>query len=172
MATKKLTAKQRAYCDAIALEGLSQSDAYRSAYNAEKMSDAAIWTEASLLSADPRVAQRVAMLRERRERSLVCSSINDADLVRSKLRAFIETAQPQDSAKIKATELLGRASGVFLDRIETSSVDRTPAEISAELADRLAAAIESVDVSPPAELLSSDDEEQVEHQTDDDQALH
>jgi hypothetical protein len=92
--------------------------------------------------------------------------------VRSKLRVFIETAQPQDSAKIKATELLGRASGVFLDRIETSSVDRTPAEISAELADRLAAAIESVDVSPPAELLSSDDEEQVEHQTDDDQALH
>ena len=171
MATKKLTAKQRAYCDAIALEGLSQSDAYRSAYDAEKMSDAAIWTEASLLSADPRVAQRVAMLRERRERSLVCSSINDADLVRSKLRAFIETAQPQDSAKIKATELLGRASGVFLDRIETSSVDRTPEEISAELTDRLAAAIQSVDVSP-AELLDDDDEQSGEHQSDDDQALH
>ena len=47
-ATSKLTGKQLAYVQAI-LKGANQSDAYREAYNAENMSDQAIWTEAGRL---------------------------------------------------------------------------------------------------------------------------
>jgi phage terminase small subunit len=86
MPKKKLTPKMLAFCDCIALEGKNLSDAYRQSYDAENMSDAAIHTEASLLASNPAITKRIEMLRERKVRSLVCSSISDADLVLQKLR--------------------------------------------------------------------------------------
>lgn len=57
-----LTAKQEAFAQAIA-NGMTQADAYRTAYHAVKMADGAIYREASLLLARPKIAQRVADLR-------------------------------------------------------------------------------------------------------------
>jgi phage terminase small subunit len=59
-----LTAKQENFAQAIA-DGMSQSDAYRSAFNAEKMKPETIWARASELMADGKVAGRVKELRER-----------------------------------------------------------------------------------------------------------
>lgn len=58
-----LTAKQEGFAQAIA-DGMSQSDAYRSSYNAGRMSDKQIWEEASKLIKSPKVAQRLDELRE------------------------------------------------------------------------------------------------------------
>lgn len=58
----KLTAKQEKFCQAIA-DGMTQSDAYRSAYNAGKMKDEGIHVNASKLMADTKVATRVSELR-------------------------------------------------------------------------------------------------------------
>jgi phage terminase small subunit len=58
-----LTAKQEAFAQAVA-DGMTQSDAYRSAYNAGKMKPEAIHVNASKLMADAKVALRVASLRE------------------------------------------------------------------------------------------------------------
>jgi phage terminase small subunit len=59
----KLTAKQEAFCQAIA-DGMTQADAYRAAYNAGKMSDKAIWVKASELMSDGKVSVRVAELKQ------------------------------------------------------------------------------------------------------------
>ena len=56
--TDALTGKQEAFAQAIA-DGMTQADAYRTAYSAEKMSANAIYREASLLLDSPKVAQRV-----------------------------------------------------------------------------------------------------------------
>ena len=47
---QKLTAQQEKFAQAIALEDMSQADAYRSAYNTSKMTDEVIWVKASELA--------------------------------------------------------------------------------------------------------------------------
>lgn len=61
-----LTAKQEAFCQAIA-DGLSQAEAYRKAYNASKSKPETVWSKASELMADGKVAARVAELRAKLE---------------------------------------------------------------------------------------------------------
>jgi hypothetical protein len=58
----KLTAKQEAFAQGIA-DGLGQADAYRIAYDAEKMSTNNIYSKASVLMSDGKVAERVAQLK-------------------------------------------------------------------------------------------------------------
>jgi hypothetical protein len=58
----KLTAKQEAFAQGIA-DGLGQADAYRSAYDAEGMKDNNIYSKASVLMSDGKVAERVAQLK-------------------------------------------------------------------------------------------------------------
>lgn len=59
----KLTPKQEAFAQAIA-DGMTQANAYRHAYSAEKMADSSVHVNASKLMADAKIAQRVAELRE------------------------------------------------------------------------------------------------------------
>ena len=58
-----LTHKQEVFAQAIA-SGMTQADAYRSAYNAENMKDATVWSKASVLMADGKVSARVEELRK------------------------------------------------------------------------------------------------------------
>jgi phage terminase small subunit len=67
----KLTIKQEKYAQGL-FTGLSQTDAYKQAYNAENMSDEAIYVEASRLSDNPNVSLRISELtNELRLRSMV-----------------------------------------------------------------------------------------------------
>jgi hypothetical protein len=155
MARKKLTPKMLAFCDCVALEGMNLSAAYRDAYDAEKMSAAAVNTEASLLASNPAITKRIETLRERKVRSLVCSSVSDADLVLQKLRDWVDTATPVDSNRIRAAELLGKSANLFAGS-EVVIVDRSPEEIAEELRQRLESAL-SAELSADDEPTSSDD---------------
>lgn len=57
-----LTAKQEEFCQAIA-DGMTQADAYRTAYNSEAMKSASIHKRASELMANGEIAGRVEELR-------------------------------------------------------------------------------------------------------------
>tara|TARA_R110000751_G_scaffold127149_2_gene229135 strand:+ start:1367 stop:1909 length:543 start_codon:yes stop_codon:yes gene_type:complete len=160
MAKKKLTPKMQAFCDCVALEGMNLSAAYRSAYNAENMSMAAVNTEASLLASNPAITKRIETLRERKVRSLVCSSVTDAELVLGKLRDWIDTATPVDSNRIRAAELLGKSANLFAGN-EVIIVDRSPEEIAEELRQRLESALSAepiADDDDDDELTSADDQ--------------
>lgn len=70
-AATSLTPKQEAFTANIAA-GMTQSDAYRNAYDAENMTPKQIWEEASKLAANPKVARRLFLLHEKAtERTLV-----------------------------------------------------------------------------------------------------
>ena len=62
MTDAKLTAKQEAFAQGIA-DGLGQADAYRTAYDADGMKDSTIYSKASVLMSDGKVAARVAELK-------------------------------------------------------------------------------------------------------------
>lgn len=59
----KLTEKQEKFAQAVGIEGLSQSDAYRRAYGAEKMAEKTIHVQAYKVAKTPHVAARIAELK-------------------------------------------------------------------------------------------------------------
>ena len=68
-----LTAKQEHFAKNI-VEGLSQADAYRNAYDAENMADGTIYCEASRLMSDPNITTRVAELRDKMAKPTIMSA--------------------------------------------------------------------------------------------------
>ena len=58
-----LTPKQEAFAQNIA-SGMTQADAYRTAYNTGQMKDATVWRNASALISNNKVATRVAEIRK------------------------------------------------------------------------------------------------------------
>lgn len=62
MTENNLTAKQEIAAQAYALEGMTQSDAYRAAYSTENMTDKSVHELASRLFADIKVSSRVEEL--------------------------------------------------------------------------------------------------------------
>ena len=59
-----LTAKQEAFCQAIA-DGMTQADAYRTAYNAVNMKPESVQVKACELTKDGKISVRVAELRSK-----------------------------------------------------------------------------------------------------------
>lgn len=91
----------------------------------------------------PKIATRVEALQRAKDRAVVASSLSDRERVLTMLREFAETAQPCDSVKLRACELIGKSVGLFKDVIETK-VHRTTDEILADIDQRLAADEESL----------------------------
>jgi phage terminase small subunit len=129
----KLTSKQSAYVQAI-LKGANQSDAYREAYNAQNMSDQAIWTEAGRLFRHPEVSRRITAGRAAQERQAVHSGASlRADLI-SKLKVLTDSSE-SDAVKIRAIEVLGKTElvSLFLERTSTVEEEMSAEEIEKEL---------------------------------------
>jgi phage terminase small subunit len=130
-----LTAKQEQFALSIA-EGTTQADAYRQAYDASGMKDGTVWSEAARLMRRPHVTARVEELRAEAEvvRQGLLMSREEAILGRLEHEAM--TAKT-DSARIRALELLGRHAGMFTERVEVEQVDRSVAQIEADILARL-----------------------------------
>jgi len=139
MGDKKLTPKQLHFARCIA-GGMTQSDAYREAYTVrDSTTQESIHSSASRLMSDVKVSARVKHLIGLRERAVVASAVTDRERVLSKLRGWMDDAEPTDTNKIKAAQLLGQSVGMFKDVIETSTNDRESSEIAVEIERRLAA---------------------------------
>lgn len=67
----KLTEKQEKFAQGVGAAGLSQAEAYRRAYNTEKMKDDKVWQEASRLAGRPHVAARISELKTNRVEKVV-----------------------------------------------------------------------------------------------------
>jgi hypothetical protein len=123
---KRLTKQMNDFAGNI-LKGMSQSEAYKAAYNAENMKKASIATEAWKLMRHPEVAQIIgAGMEKKRE----VNSIS-GDMMRSKVleRLWFEATEARnDGARIRALELLGKVPEVGLF---TASEKEKPNDIKA-----------------------------------------
>ena len=141
VAKGKLTGKQLAYVRAI-LKGMNQSDAYRVAYSAEKMSSQAIWTEAGRLFRHPEVSRRIMAGRAAQERQAVHSGASLRDDLIHKLHKMTTEAE-KDSDRLRAMEILGKTEYVslFLDRsTDVATENLTEDEIREQVVEKLRAA--------------------------------
>lgn len=108
-----LTAKQEAFVQKI-IEGYSQADAYRSAYNTKRMSDNSIYVNASKLMADAKVALRLSELRN----ELAKPSIMTAQQRLEWLTQLIQSKEETTSDKLRAADIMNKMQGEYVQKVE------------------------------------------------------
>ena len=133
----KLTAKQMAFARCMASGTMTQSAAYRETYSAGNMSGAVVRNEASRLMANHDIASMVERLIGEQERALLAQGLSDKDKVLESLRKWMTSAEPTDSNKLRAAELLGKSVGLFKEVTATVSIDRDAESVASEIERRL-----------------------------------
>lgn len=108
-----LTAKQEQFVQNI-ISGMSQADAYRSAYNAKGMSDNAIYREASLLMSHPKVSQRMAQLTAIADKPKIMNAQKRLEWLSER----IDDEKVDIHAKLKAIDLMNKMQGEYVQKIE------------------------------------------------------
>jgi hypothetical protein len=136
-----LTSRQEQFCQGVGTHLLSQSDAYRAAYNAENMTSDNINNEAYKLMRRPEVISRVNALIEIR----MAKTSHDSARIKQHVieRLWIESQDIKNPAttRVRALELLGKMTTVslFTDRVMTETVEaRSPEDIEQQIKDKLA----------------------------------
>ncbi len=123
-----LTAKQEKFVQEI-IAGKSQADAYRSAYDAKKMSDKTIYEKASLLAGQDKIRTRLDELREQ----LSNENIMSAQKRMEWLTELIKSSEASNSDKLKALDILNKMDGEYVQKIQAEVEGETT--INIELVD-------------------------------------
>ncbi len=123
-----LTPKQEAFVQNI-IQGMSQADAYRSAYSAKRMSDKTIHETASRLMADPKVSARVKELRDKLSKETIMSA-------QKRLEWLTDTINDKEVSigdKLKAVDIMNKMQGEYTQKVEASVTNAV--NINIELSD-------------------------------------
>ena len=135
----KLTPRQLHFARCVA-SGMSHTDAYIESYTTENSTKKTVYENASRLANNPKVKARIEYIIGLKEQAIVRSSVQIKTKVLRKLEEFMDNATPNDSAKIRAAELLGKSIGLFKDVIDDSrNADKSPEELTAILEQKLMA---------------------------------
>lgn len=110
-----LTPKQEKFCQSI-IAGMNQSEAYRSAYNAENMKPATIAVKANELLANGNVTVRIEELRKPVVEKL---QYGLEEAMKEAAEAFdVSKGKEQGGAMVAAVQLRSKLNGLLVDRKE------------------------------------------------------
>jgi hypothetical protein len=121
---------------AAKLAGSTSRDAYRQAYPNDKSSDATVSANAYKLSKHPLVAKALQDAWGQTEEALVEDMAASKRYVIQSLIALSKSAK-QEGSRLKALELLGKASGAFTVTAQTEAPAPSAAQLKKELAGHL-----------------------------------
>jgi predicted transcriptional regulator len=132
---KPLTASQAMFAQGL-IRGLTYKAAYREAYPQQTGTDNTITTSAYKLSRDARIQALIADALEETAEHLAEDMSSTKRYVMRQLVAHSKTAK-QEGTKLKALELLGKASGLFTqadaDKGEVVTAEQLKRELGAHL---------------------------------------
>jgi len=136
----KLTIKQQAFVDEIIKGKLgSYKEAYAKVYDVELTKTGKIpkWVEveASKLVANPKIALSIQKAIEKKEQSVVASSLRTRNYVIDRLYKESQESD-SDASRVRALELLGKSVSLFSDVIETKE-SRSSNEIEADIEEKI-----------------------------------
>ena len=133
---KRMTAKMHAFASNI-VQGMSPSDAYRRAYDTNNMSEASIVSDANRLLKDARITQLLESFWVTLKENVIADNQATRRHIMSQLFDHAERAGERTSDKLKALELMGRAIGMFTDKVESKveeiNVDTLKKELESSL---------------------------------------
>ena len=141
-----LTAKQEAFVKNI-IDGMSQADAYRSAYSAKKMSDKTIHEAASRLMKDSKITARLTELRNQMMTSSIMSARERLEYLTrvikgeecEKLVQFIEGERIEEEVptaiktRLNALDIMNKMQGEYVQKVEAEVTNAV--NITIELSD-------------------------------------
>ena len=132
-----LTAKQKRFTEAIALEGMTGADAYRVAYSA-KGSPKSVGTNASKLKAQARIQLELAALEQAKQVAALHTAEALRSLVISSLTSALIDPDTKPATRIQAAKVLGQVTEVaaFTERKEIRHIKDSGA-IRAQILDQL-----------------------------------
>jgi hypothetical protein len=113
--SSRLTPQQHLFCRAI-LNGESQIDAYKSAYNTNA-SDAVIAVNANRLMKNKKISARLGSFDDSLKEKIIEDAVRTRRFVMERLHDRVTSAKTE-STELKALELMGKAVGMFTDRVE------------------------------------------------------
>lgn len=128
-----LTPKQEQFVQNI-IKGMSQADAYRSAYSCENMSDNAIYVNASKLASNTKVELRLSELRNELAKPSIMTAQERLEYLtgivnetkQEHIKGFVEGVEveyerPADlNAKMKAIDIMNKMTGEYVTKVEGS----------------------------------------------------
>lgn len=123
-----LTAKQEQFAQNI-IKGMSQADAYRSAYSTSRMADKTIHENASRLANDSKIAARIAELRGK----IATENIMTAQKRLEWLTELIGDDEAYTSDKLKAIDIMNKMQGEYVQKVQAEVTNAV--NISIELSD-------------------------------------
>lgn len=110
-----LTPKQEKFVQCI-IEGMSQSDAYRSAYSAKNMTDKTVWESASRLMNDSKVSARIKELREQIDKKTIMTAQERLEWLTSLIKSEEETT----ADKLKASDQMNKMQGEYIQKVQAN----------------------------------------------------
>lgn len=123
-----LTAKQEKFVQNI-IEGMSQADAYRSAYDASRMTDKTIHERASVLANQDKVKARILELREQ----LANEKIMSAQKRLEWLTELVGDNITPTEHKLRALDIMNKMTGEYVQKVQAEV--QTETTINIELVD-------------------------------------
>ena len=136
----ELTIKQRSFVNEIVRGKLgSYKEAYAKVYDVKLTKTGKIpkWVEveASKLVANPKIAISIQKAIERKESSLIASSLRTKNYVIDQLYKESQSSE-SDASRVRALELLGKSVALFSDVVETKEA-RDTNDIEQDIEERL-----------------------------------
>ena len=123
-----LTPKQEVFARKI-VEGMTQADAYRSAFSCNRMTDKTIWEKASRLMAEDKVQARVKELRDQINTEAIMSAQKRLEW----LTTVIQNNEESTSDRLKAIDLMNKMQGEYVQKVEAEVTNAV--NINIELSD-------------------------------------
>ena len=122
-----LTEKQERFAQAVALEGMTYSDAYRSAYDTSRMTDKTANEKASLLASQDKIKTRISELRQQ----TMTPKVMGAQRRKERLTEYANSDDP--NVAMKAIDLLNKMDGEYVQKVEAAVTNAV--NINIELVD-------------------------------------
>jgi len=150
----RLTANQRSFAEHLAA-GMNQTEAYIAAYNVRTTNRNVISINASRLAKD----NRISMLLESYADSIAARVVEDATRTRryvlEELHGHASSTQRTPTEKLRALELMGRAIGMFTDKLETKAEAISTEQLKKELRSHLVL-LDNVRPMKTVEIIAED----------------
>ena len=132
---RRLTSKMQVFVNNI-LSGMSPAIAYKNAYNVRTDNHATIVASANKLMADPRINTLLEALSEEYRRKVIENAAATREHVMAELFKHARAAK-QEGTQLKALELMGRAVGMFTDKVEQKVEEISTEKLKQELQSHL-----------------------------------
>lgn len=123
-----LTAKQEQFAQNI-VSGMTQAEAYRSAYDTRRMTEKTAWEKASLLAGQDKVRARVAELRDKISKEKIMSAQRRLEW----LTEAISSEEVSVGDKLRAIDIMNKMQGEYVQKVEADV--KSAVNITVELTD-------------------------------------